>query len=153
MDLWAYKRPNGFQPVGGYNEEQFDKLKNGQIYKIKATKERDKGYHRKVMSMLRCAFDYWDPDPDKLPEGVVAAKDFDVFRHDLTKAAGFYDTVWHLDGTFEIKAKSIAFDKMDQPEFEEVAEAYIQVIMNSPEICPQQPELAKSFRELIASYL
>lgn len=152
MELYATKRPNGFQILGEDNIEQFDKLKNGQIYKLITKKERDKGYHRKVLGMLRCAFDQWDPNPAKLPAGVEAQKDFEKFRKDLTIKVGFCDYVWSLDGALETRARSISYDNMDQVEFEELFNAYVEAILNS-DIVPQNEVMAKSFRDLIVSYL
>ena len=153
MELYATKRPNGFQPSGGYNEEQFDKLQNGHIYKLIVRKERSAGYHRKILKMLRCAFEHWEPKARNLPEGVMIERDFEKFRKDLTKAAGFYRVVWNLDGTFETVAKSIAFDNMEQPEFEELANAYVDVILNSSDIVPKDEYQAKNFREEIVSFI
>ena len=153
MDLFAIKRPNGFQITGEVFEELFEKLSNGQTYKIKVTKSRNPNFHAKVLGMLRTAFDYWEPTSSQLPQGVDVVKDFDRFRKDLTIQAGFYEIVWLLNGKFILEAKSISFDSMEQTEFEELFNAYVDVILNSPNIVPKDELSAKAFRDLIVSYL
>ena len=156
MLMWARKRPNGFEPAGDAHIEEFDKLKNGQIYRLEVKKERDNGFHRKVFSMLRTAFDYWEPPKNTnnpYLDHLNPEKNFDKFRKELTIRAGFYDAFYNVDGSCSVEPKSISYESMDQTEFEELFNKFMEVILNSPQIVPADEHQAKLFRDLIVSYL
>ncbi len=154
MEFWAKKIPAGFVIIGEAHKQAFERLTDGQTYKLKVTKDRTKGFHRKVLGLFRVCFDFWEPEDDNLPPGVKAEKDFDHMREKLTIRAGFYRQVFNPDGTFEVKAKSIAWDQMEEAEFMELFDSLINVILNdSPDIMPKDPVTAKHFRELVFQFL
>jgi len=153
MELYAIKRPNGFQPCDGFNLEEFEKLHNGQTYHLKVTQKRNGKYHNKFLKMVRTAFDYWEPDPNLLPEGVFCEKDFESFRKKIMINSGFYTQVFDINGNFELVPQSIKWSKLDNTQFEIVYNAVAETIMNSSNVVPEDPVLAAGFRELIMSFL
>ena len=82
------------------------------------------------------AFDYWEPPESSFNEwGVVPEKNFETFRKEVTKIAGFYVVTHKLNGDVQIEAKSIAWDKMDEDEFEKLYSACVDVILKN--VCTQ----------------
>jgi len=105
MVIYVDKKDNGIIPSKRF-EDQFDKLKNG-TYKAELTQPRDSGYHKKFMAFLnylygikQCTFDI----------------DFDSFRKEVVRLAGFVEPYRMLNGEMRYPAKSISFAKMDQEE-------------------------------------
>ena len=84
-------------------------------------KQRNPAFHSKVFSFLRFCFEHWASDREFMNE----AGQFDVFRRHLTVIAGYYDSYHTIDGSVRIEAKSLAYDKMDDDEFEQVYTALI----------------------------
>lgn len=84
-------------------------------------------FHKKLMSLLNMAFEYWQPGEVSSKHG-TPCKNFDRFRKDLTILAGFYEVVIRLDGSTVIEPKSLRFDKMDHAERQQVYQAILTVI-------------------------
>jgi Protein of unknown function (DUF1367) len=47
----------------------------------------------------------------------------------VTILAGFYEQIFTLDGAMSLKAKSIAFGSMEEPEFEALYSAVVNVLL------------------------
>jgi hypothetical protein len=61
---------------------------------------------------------------------VEPEKNFEQFRQDVIILAGYYDSFFRLDGSLQIKAKSISFASMDESEFNNLYKAVFNVIWN-----------------------
>lgn len=55
-------------------------------------------------------------------------KNFDQFREDVTILSGHYESFYRIDGSVQIKAKSISFARMDDQDFQEVYKAVFNVL-------------------------
>jgi len=99
----------------------------GQIVTIEVTFPRNLKYHRKFFALLNLGFEAWTPATKF--KGMDIAKDFDQFRSDVTILAGFYEQAFTLDGTMTLKAKSISFGRMEEPEFEKLYSAVVNVLL------------------------
>jgi hypothetical protein len=97
------------------------KSEPGQIVNIEASFPRNLKFHRKFFALLNLGFEAWQPATKF--KGMEIAKDFDQFRSDVTILAGFYEQ------TFTLKAKSIAFGSMEEPEFEALYSAVVNVLL------------------------
>lgn len=103
------------------------KSEPGQIVNIEASFPRNLKFHRKFFALLNLGFEAWQPATKF--KGMEIAKDFDQFRSDVTILAGFYEQTFTLDGAMSLKAKSIAFGSMEEPEFEALYSAVVNVLL------------------------
>lgn len=53
----------------------------------------------------------------------------EIFRKSLQIEAGFFDEYFLSDGTRIIESKSIAFEKMEEPEFKELYNKVMDIIL------------------------
>jgi hypothetical protein len=128
-EIILIKTPAGsLIPADPQATEYIAKLKTGQGVKSKVTKVNNPAFHRKMFALFNIAFDAWEPE-QKFYKGQPVQKQFDRFRKDLTILAGFYDTSYDINGDVRLTAKSLAFDKMDQHEREQVYSAVIDVVL------------------------
>jgi hypothetical protein len=118
----------GLMPAELRAEEMLAKIGAGEYVIITTRRARKPWYHKKFFALIRLAFEHWRPKPVVFC-GVEAQKNEDRFRYDLTIAAGFYDVVLGSDGEATLEAKSIAFDKMEQGEFEELYNTVANILL------------------------
>lgn len=125
MNLFA-KRERSLIPVNDEAETALSKVGQGEIVRVpKFTRPRNLSFHRKWFALAKLAFDFWEPAELDDPKGLTPEKNFDRFRKDLTILAGFYEASYRIDGSVRVEAKSIAFAKMDEDEFEKLYSATI----------------------------
>ena len=137
MEAHFIKLPNdALVPAAESDKELLSKIKTGQIVKLKLTRMRNYKFFKKWWALMDFAFDYWEPDEGSFNEwGVVPEKNFEAFRKEVTKIAGFHTATHKLNGDVQIEAKSIAWDKMDEDEFEKLYSACVDVILKH--VCTQ----------------
>lgn len=116
-------------PADRYAVDALSKVGDGEYLIGVLRQPRNLPFHRKAFAMLQFAFDQWNPE-GKAIAGMPAQKSFDNFRKELTIEAGYYQVVLGLDGEPRLEAKSLAFDKMGEKEFEECYEAIVTVLRN-----------------------
>ncbi len=125
----VYMQPLGNGALGCTSEEgqnRLKKLSNNKVYTVEIKEYQDATFHRRLMKMIRFAFDHWEGNFSAIQS---APHQYDAFREELTKLAGYYDQCWNLDGqTFYIKAKSLKFNKMSMDERREFYNAILNVI-------------------------
>lgn len=119
-DQLAYKR----------FKSRLSNLEEGELCSIEAKLPRNSRFHRKFFAMLNLGFDAWEPQrKHKSYKGREVQKNFERFRNDVLIAAGFYEQTFSLDGKLKLEAQSISFSKMEQPEFEEVYNRCLDVLL------------------------
>ncbi|EKO3657449.1 DUF1367 family protein [Vibrio metschnikovii] len=123
------KDMGGFKPLGTDDSELMRKIPLGSLIECEYSKKRNPLFHRKFFALLNLGFEYWNP-PEADWRGFKAVKNFDVFREQVTILAGFREVTYNLDGSVKVKAKSISFANMDDPQFEEVYSKVLDVIWN-----------------------
>lgn len=108
-----------------------DGLGEGELVKLKHTCPRLSWKHRKFFAMLTVGFEHWEPvRKRKTYKGRPIEKNFEQFRKDVTILAGFYDQAFDLTtNKMTLTAKSIAFDKMEQDEFDQLYNAVANVLL------------------------
>jgi hypothetical protein len=91
---------------------------------------RNYKFHKKLFALLNLAFEYWEPGEIDCKWG-APEKNFDRFRKELTKMAGYYHVEHSLldKKSFRIVADSISFAKMDNETFEKLYNRILDVIM------------------------
>ena len=128
MKLEFIKQAGGMLiPADDYSAEKLTKLKTGGQYPVEIKQARNPQFHRKVFAFFNFCFQHWSGGHKFQDESLQ----FDQFRKELTKTAGFYDQVFDLQGNFTIVAKSLSFGSMDQGEFEQCYNAIIQAAMTN----------------------
>lgn len=129
-ELVLQKLANGsFVPVDESSKKYLNKIPVGQGITGKFKRHRNPGFHRKYFVLLHYAFDMWTPAVRQY-KGMVVHKEFEQFRNDIVVLSGHYETSVNLNGDVRLRAKSLAFDSMDQEEFQSVYEATITVILD-----------------------
>ncbi len=106
----------------------------GQITSWNLSLDRNGKFTAKFFVMVHHAYDSWDPDSARTKRafaGQPIRKSFDDFRADVIVAAGFFDVTYNLDGTISKSSKSLAFDSMDEDEFEQVYSAVADVLLDT----------------------
>jgi len=128
MKINVIKLPGGVLiPANDMEEEKLKKFKNHEMFQIAIKNERNWKFHKKVIMFFLFCFEYWVSNNKYTDEST----DFDEFRYELTILAGFKKVIWKIDGSFECKAKSISYAKMQQEEFESLYSALIQAAMDT----------------------
>lgn len=116
MKLHLVNTANGFLlPESDYDYEQKLHLKVGETYSADIHLVRNAEFHRKYFKMIRTAWDY-------LPEALqYFFHNSEGFRKHVEITAGYYEPFFspRLQEWVE-GPKSIAFDKLDQGEFEKL---------------------------------
>ena len=108
MKLWLIKTDKGFLPLYDIDKDVADKipLMEENLFEIKRV--RNSKHHRKYFSMVKMCFD----NQDEFSE-------IDTFRKVNEMRAGYYEIV-NTDKGVMHWPKSIAFEKLDQTDFEEL---------------------------------
>lgn len=128
MKLEFIKQAGGnLVPADDYTAEKLTKFKTGGQYPTEIKRVRNPHFHAKMFAFFNFCFQYWAGGHEFQDESLQ----FDEFRKELTKTAGFYDQVFDLQGRFTIVAKSLSFSSMDQEEFEQCYNAIIQAAMTN----------------------
>lgn len=136
------KLPGGIlSPVSDEDKAKIDKVKAGNVVKVRWSLPRNYAFHKKFFALVKFAFDYWEPpeiepDPEqKWRKKITPEKNIERFRKDLIILAGYYESYYRVDGTVRIEAKSIAFGNMSQEKFDKLYSAVHKVILDK--VCTQ----------------
>ncbi len=114
-----YLRKVGFDALRVEDEtgaEELQRVKLGAVIKVEWVQPRNYAFLKKFYAMLRLAFDAWEPSAGA--NAFVLEKNFDSFREQAIILAGFVDATYSIAGDVTLRAKSIAFGKMREDEFE-----------------------------------
>lgn len=109
----------GFEPWDEFAAEQIANYRIDTYCIVDIRQPRDAVFHRRAFALLQFGYQYWEPPAQILVDGVPieVTRDFDVYRRGVTIQAGYYDVFAAIDGSVQIEAKSIAYDKMEEGEF------------------------------------
>ena len=125
VEIQMMKQPGGsLLPAFDTEAERLERFKTGVIYPVEIKQSRNPGFHGKVFSFLQFCFEHWAADKTDARFKTSAAQ-FDTFRKNLTVLAGYKDVTFTIDGRLRVEARSLAFNNMEQPEFEECYSALI----------------------------
>jgi len=135
VDIVCIKRAD-HSLVGATQEgiESLQKLKVGMSYGITLTQARKGGYHRRLFSLLKFAYDNTDvPEvlyegPLKQFDGQMIKQSFTSFRRGLVIMAGFYTLDVQTNGDLRFEAQSLSYDKCSQELVEQIYPAVLTVI-------------------------
>ena len=127
MKINCHKIPQGFIPATDREADQIKKIPNGAIIELEYKTKRNYEFHKKVFAFFNFCFDFWVNENEFLDEYTS----FDMFRKNLLVVAGYKQVYYKIDGSLRVEAKSLAYDKMNQEEFEQCYHALIQAAMNT----------------------
>ncbi|WP_263082119.1 DUF1367 family protein [Endozoicomonas sp. Mp262] len=131
MELAFIKTPAGIiVPAEGQTTDVVASLKAGEVLRGDYRKARNYRFHRKYFALLDLAYDYFEPEAVQTAQGwIKPEKNREEFRKWCTVKAGFYHIVGYPDGGVRLRARSIAFARMDQADFEKLYSATIDVLL------------------------
>ena len=104
-------------PADDAESDRMNRFKTGEDYEVSIKLSRNPAFHRKVFSFLNFCFEHCDYS--NVSENTCPKAQFGMFRSDLTIMAGYYDACGRLDGSVKAIAKSLAYENMEQEEFEQ----------------------------------
>ena len=127
MKIQVIKQSGGsLIPSSDLEADKLAKFKTGEQYEVEIKLSRNPAFHRKVFAFFNFCFEHWAGDDMQ-----CEAKQFDVFRNQLTCLAGFYDELQKIGGGVRIEAKSLSFSSMSQEEFEKCYSGLINAAMKN----------------------
>ncbi|MCK5133247.1 MAG: DUF1367 family protein [Candidatus Sabulitectum sp.] len=129
MEIALIKTASGWLGFDPTTTEWLSKKKVSSVIRADFKQARNPAFHRKGMSLLSLAYEYWEPGELDNQYGTVL-KNFDRFRKDLTILAGHYEQYHRLDGSVRVEAKSLSFGSMDEEEFSKVYQSLLTVILD-----------------------
>lgn len=126
------------KPADAQAEKYLTRVPFGESVVCKVNRPRNPGLHRKFFSLLSLVF-----------ENQERYSDFQTFRHEIVMRAGYFQEHHHLTGKVSYVAKSLAYESMDESEFEEVYDKVCGVIIQY-----FWPEISKAdLEEAVLDYM
>lgn len=116
-EIMMTKALGSLRPVDAEGKDAIDHIGKGELVKIRISRPRNAGHHRKFFALLNLVFENQE-HYETLDHMLVALK----------VALGHCDTVILKNGQTAFLPKSISFAKMDQTEFETFWNRACQVI-------------------------
>lgn len=129
MKLYIYKSGFALFPAFTADMDLLGKMKEGEIWETDIKKARNPMFHRKFFALLKMGFE--NQNSFNAPEW---------WREWVTMKAGWFESCKAPNGETMYRAKSIAFDKMDDFEFSELYKAVSQVTIDVCKITEKQIE-------------
>jgi len=105
---------NSFLPAYDSDYETMRKIKVGETIEVSFRKPRNIAHHRKFFALMNLVFSNQE-----------IFDNIDFMRKELTKAAGYYDTYVNHKGITCFEAKSISFANMDQTDFDDLYQRFL----------------------------
>lgn len=119
-------------------EKYLRRFRLGEDFLISLKRPRNLAFHRKFMALLRYAF-----------ENQERYEDFEAFRKEVTMRAGWWEEHVHVTGQISYTAKSIAFAKMDELQFDELYRKAITAIIEHFLVGMDPEELDAAVEEVL----
>jgi hypothetical protein len=118
MKIYLKKHYYTLVPCDEDSLEKLKKLKAEEYYYVEVKLARNYKFHKKYMKMLKTAYD----NQNKYDN-------FTSFRYEVEMRSGFYKTHITIKGTTIFFPDSIAFDKMEEHDFEKLFNKSIDIIL------------------------
>jgi hypothetical protein len=144
--ILARRTDGAFVPVDQAGADLLRLLRPGEG--VEVVRAIDVRLHKKLMVLLRFAFDHWDGPTDE-HQGEPVRPSFTRFRRDIAILAGHYDRTHHEDGSFTLIARSLSFDTIDdQDELQDIYENVLAVVHRRVLARYSRADLDRVLREL-----
>lgn len=123
MKLTCLNSDFGLVPMDKESIDNRYALKPSGIYQVDVKEVRNPKLLRKYFALISVAYEYL---PERMMQ-VYGVKE--SFRKSMQVAAGYFETIYDCNRNLYVRIpKSIAFDRMDESEFEELYERVKDVI-------------------------
>ena len=130
-ELLLIKRHGSLHPMTEADAEIIAGMTAGEVYRMKWSKPRNYKYLQKYFVLLNdVLFELWQPDSVEF-RGVACVKNRELFREQITIAAGHYDIYIGIDGKAKAVAKSISFAALDEVGFDRLYRLTIQYALET----------------------
>lgn len=127
MKINLLNTPDGLKPLADSDYEEKKKLKLGEIYTCEIRLMRNYKFHRKYFALINLA---WEYQTEKTT--AFFSENKEAFRKTVEVAAGHFEQVYSIERREWVQIpKSIAFDKMDNVEFEQLYNNVKTVLFNT----------------------
>ena len=133
MKILLLNTVHGLVPLYDDDYEEKKKLVIGKEYKAEIRQARNVLFHRKYFGMLDAAWSLLKENQRRFFGGATYGESFgkEAFRRSVQISAGFFEPIWDVKGRcWQKSVKSIAFDKMDEGEFENLYKAVYDTVMD-----------------------
>ena len=133
MKLLLKNTNHGLIPLYDKDYEEKKKLVIGKDYQAEIKLARNILFHRKYFGMLDAAWSLLRENQRVFFGGATYGETFgkEAFRRSVQISAGFFEPIWDVKGRcWQKSVKSIAFDKMDEGEFENLYKAVYDTVMD-----------------------
>jgi hypothetical protein len=129
MEVLLKKTADGaLVPVDEGNADLLKKIKLDATLRCEIKRVRNPKFLRKFFKLLSLGYEAWEPGIAEY-KGFEVQKDFEQFRETVTIAAGHFYVTTNLNGAVRVRAKSIAFDSMEEEEFESLYTSVANVLL------------------------
>ena len=119
MEITLIKTLNGsFKPAYDSDYEKAKKISLNEPLIYSYSKPRNYRFHKKFFALVNMVFDNQEQYTN-----------IKHLRKDLTIESGFYDTRYDLHGNQVLEAKSISFANMDEIEFNELYNRFVDTVI------------------------
>ena len=133
MKLFLRNTPHGLVPLYDADFDEKKRLVIGRDYKAEIKLARNVMFHRKYFGMLDAAW-YLLTERQRIAFGGAAhgeAFGKEAFRKSVQITAGFYEPIYDgKEKRWQKSHRSIAFEHMDEAEFEKLYRAVYDVVMD-----------------------
>ena len=130
MELNLIKTPMGLVPMDDECSAQLQRIRNGSVVRADYKEMRNGKFFRKYWALLDVAFDLVSDKVSPMQHnGLPVRMCKDQFRKDVTVLAGYYEPIFALDGSVQLKAKSLQWSKMSEEEFHKLYHDTLDVIL------------------------
>lgn len=130
------------KPADAESEKYLTRIPFGESVVCKVRRPRNPGLHRKFFSLLTLVF-----------ENQEIYQDFTAFRHEIVMRAGYYQKHVHLTGQVSYVAKSLAYDALDDVEFQELYDRCCAVILEHFMPGTTSKELEEAVMDYMSEYM
>lgn len=118
---------HGLVPCTDEDYEKKRRLKPGRVYKTKVTLARNYEFHKKYFALINCAWEYQDERT-----AAFFRHSPEAFRKSVEIAAGHCEPVYNIARReWTEQARSVAFDQMDEAEFQDLYERVKDVLFST----------------------
>ncbi len=139
MKLFVKNTIKGLVPCDDNDYEAKQKLKIGEVYQVTISRPRNYEFHKKYFALINCAWEYLNENQ------VQFFKNINNFRKTMELAAGHSEMVYSINRKeFIEQVLSIAFDKMDNDQFQDLYNRVFDVILKYPLKNISQEEFEKN---------
>lgn len=107
--VYLYRSGFAFFPAYSSDSDLLSKFREGEVIEVDVKKARNPMFHRKFFALVKVGF-----------ELQTNFKAFEWFREWIEMKAGYFESCQAPNGEWMYRAKSIAFDKIDDIEFEQI---------------------------------